>query len=192
MAALEISVPATALARSLRSGALIIAGTILLAVSAKLQVPLPPVPMTMQTFVVLVMGAVYGPRLGSATMLAYLAEGLAGIPVFAAPTAGPAYMAGPTAGYLAGFVASVAFVGLAARRGWCGRLVPLAATLGFGHLMILAFGVGWLSHLVGWEKAVLTGFVPFAWATLVKTVLAVAAVRGLHRILPSSHPAGEQ
>src|SRR5687768_6398285 len=91
--------PAAARSGLWRSAVLVVLGTALLAVSAKIQVPFWPVPMTMQTFVVLVLGMAYGMRLGVATMLAYIAEGFAGLPVFAGSAAGPAYLVGPTAGY---------------------------------------------------------------------------------------------
>src|SRR3712207_1567628 len=92
-----------------RAAALMLLGSALLAISAKIQVPLPPVPMTMQTLVVLLIGATYGWRLGGATTLLYIAEGMLGLPVFAntpPQVASPAYLLGPTGGYLAGYVAA--------------------------------------------------------------------------------------
>ena len=94
---------------ALRTLVLIALGTALMALSAKVNLPLPYVPMTLQTLVVLMIGAAYGWRLGSATMIAYLAEGAMGLPVFAGPVGGIAPLVGPTAGYLFGFVGA-AFV----------------------------------------------------------------------------------
>ena len=88
---------------AIRAIALAVIGSILLTLSAKIQVPFWPVPMTMQTFVVLVLGVAYGWRLAGATVLLYLAQGALGLPVFAAG-GGPAYMDGPTGGYLVGFL----------------------------------------------------------------------------------------
>jgi hypothetical protein len=104
-----------------RALVLAVAGTLLLTLSAKMKVPFYPVPMTMQTLVVLVIGAVYGWRLGVATILLYLAEGASGLPVFADTPErgiGLAYMMGPTGGYLLGFVVGAAIVGWLAERGW--------------------------------------------------------------------------
>jgi biotin transport system substrate-specific component len=94
---------------SLRGFVLVALGSALMALSAKVSLPLPYVPMTLQTLVVLMIGAAYGWRLGSATMIAYLAEGAIGLPVFAGPVGGIAPLVGPTAGYLFGFIGA-AFV----------------------------------------------------------------------------------
>ncbi len=104
-----------------RFAALAIAGTLALALSAKVQIPFYPVPMTLQTLAVLAIGAAFGLRLAAATVALYLIEGLLGLPVFAGAVAGPAYMFGPTGGYLLGFLASAAFVGFAADRGCYAR-----------------------------------------------------------------------
>ena len=107
------------LARDSRSAQaiLVVAGTLLLAVSAKVQVPFWPVPMTMQTFVVLLLGIAYGPRLGLVTGALYLVEGALGFPVFA-KGAGVAYLIGPTGGYLFGFVLAMGVCGWLANQGW--------------------------------------------------------------------------
>src|SRR5262249_11270176 len=116
----------------LRNCVLALIGTLLLTASAKIQVPFWPVPMTMQTFVVLCLGAVLGPRLGATTVLLYLAEGAVGLPVFAGTPEkglGLAYMAGPTGGYLVGFVAGAAVTGWLAERGWDRSIVRLFAAM---------------------------------------------------------------
>lgn len=168
-----------------RAGVLILAGSALLTLSAKVQVPFWPVPMTLQTFAVLVIGATYGARLGAATVIAYLAEGIAGLPVFAGVSAGPAYVAGPTAGYLVGFVIAAALVGALAQRGWDRNLPRLVIAMTLGHVALFITGVAWLAHLFGWEKAVAAGVAPFVLATLLKTALAVAAMRGFWILLGS-------
>lgn len=157
--------------------AAVILGTLLLAASAKVQVPFWPVPMTMQTTVVLVLGMAYGWRLGAATVALYLAQGLMGLPVFAGPTAGPAYMMGPTAGYLVGFLAAAAVIGWLADRGWDQTWGRTALAMALGHAVIFAFGVAWLAGLVGLEKAVAVGLTPFIAATILKTGLGLALVQ---------------
>jgi biotin transport system substrate-specific component len=139
--------------------------------------------MTMQTLVVLVLGAAYGPRLGAATVIAYVAEGVAGLPVFAGASAGPLYMMGPTAGYLAGFLVAVIVVGILAERGWDRRLATLIAAMCIGHALIFVSGVAWLTELFGFSKAIAAGLTPFIWATVLKTALGVALLRGLWTVV---------
>jgi biotin transport system substrate-specific component len=177
--------PAEGMAAAMRAVVLALFGSLLLALSAKVQVPFWPVPMTMQTFVVLVLGAAYGWRLGLATVLLYLAEGAFGLPVFAGTPEkgiGLAYMAGPTGGYLVGFAAAAAFAGWLAERGWTRRVVPLAAMMVLGHAAIFLFGLSWLAVSIGWAKAIALGLTPFWAATALKTALAMAAVAGLDRL----------
>jgi len=168
--------PQQAASRLARFAALAIGGTLALAISAKIQVPFYPVPMTLQTLLVLIIGAAFGARLAAATVALYLAEGLLGLPVFAGVLAGPAYMAGPTGGFLVGFFLAAALVGCLAERGWDRSLGLLLATMILGHVVIFAFGLAWLAHLVGAEKAWALGFAPFYAATVVKTLLAWALV----------------
>jgi biotin transport system substrate-specific component len=164
-----------------RSGAvektlLAIGGSLLLAVSAKIQVPFWPVPMTLQSLTVLLIGLGFGSRLGAATVLLYLAEGFLGLPVFAGAIAGPAYMAGPTGGYLLGFLLSAAAVGALAERGWDRNLLRASAAIAAGHVLLFIPGVLWLTFLFGWTKAVAVGVTPFVAATILKTALGVAMI----------------
>lgn len=152
---------------------LVLGGSLLLALSAKVQVPFWPVPMSMQTFVVLGIGAAYGARLAGITVATYLAQGAVGLPVFTAG-GGAALLAGPTGGYLLGFLAAAILVGALADRGWCrSRLSTLVAFLG-GTLVIFAVGVAWLTVLFGWATAISAGVVPFLLSEAVKIALAVA------------------
>jgi biotin transport system substrate-specific component len=162
---------------ALRTAVLMLVGTAVLTLSAKIQVPFYPVPMTMQTLVVLVLGAAYGWRLAGATVALYLLEGAAGLPVFASPLTGPAYLMGPTGGFLLGFLASAMLTGFMAERGWDRSLVRIAVMMTVGHAVIFAFGIGWLTTLMPLAEAWAVGFAPFAGATLVKTALAVAVVQ---------------
>jgi biotin transport system substrate-specific component len=166
----------------LRSAVLMAVGSLLLALSAKLQVPFWPVPMTMQTFVVLVLGMAYGWRLAGATVLLYLAEGAAGLPVFASGS-GILYMAGPTGGFLVGFLAAVALLGWLAERGWDRSLVLTGVAMVAGHAVILGCGVAWLACLFGWTKAVEFGLTPFWAATVLKTALGVAVMPAAWNLL---------
>lgn len=160
--------------RLLKPVLLALLGTAALAISAKIQIPFIPVPMTMQTLVVLMLGMAFGWRLGVATVALYLLEGAAGLPVFAGPSTGMAYMAGPTGGYLLGFLLAAAFTGWAAQRGWDRDLPRTAVAMAAGHLIVFIPGVAWLAALIGWDKAWSLGFVMFLPATLLKTALGVA------------------
>ena len=173
--------PIHPLARNL---ALVVLGSLLLILSARLQAPMWPVPMTMQSFVVLFLGAALGPVLGGLSVALYLAQGLSGLPVFALPgAAGPAYFLGPTGGFLLSFVPAAVIAGLFARNG------ASLARVGFGmilaHALILALGTLWLAYLaqmpngmtgLGIERAWLRGFEPFILGSLVKAALATACV----------------
>lgn len=161
----------------LRALALMLVGSGLLTLSAKIQVPMFPVPMTLQTLVVVMLGAAYGWRLGGATVGLYLAEGLAGLPVFAGSVAGPLYFAGPTGGFLIGFLAAALLTGALAERGWDRPLLRVLALMALGHAVIFAFGLGWLSALIGPEKAWALGAAPFVLATALKTALAAGLMQ---------------
>jgi biotin transport system substrate-specific component len=168
-----------------RAVILVALGTALLALSAKINLPLPYVPMTLQTLVVLMIGAAYGWRLGSATVIAYLAEGAIGLPVFAGPVGGLAPLLGPTAGYLAGFVAAAFITGWLSERGWDRSVPRLFVAMGFGHIVILAAGFAWLAFgmKLGVEKAWLVGIVPFVAASVIKNALGAAFVPAIRHML---------
>lgn len=166
-----------------RNAILVVLGTALLTLSAKVNLPLPYVPMTLQTLVVLMVGAAYGWRLGSATVVTYLAEGALGIPVFASPVGGIAPLVGPTAGYLYGFVAAAFVTGWLAERGWDRSVLWLFVAMAFGHTLILAAGFGWLAFgmKLGVEKAWMVGIVPFIAASLIKNALGATLVPAIRR-----------
>lgn len=160
----------------LRDAMIALAATGLLTLSAKIQVPL-IVPMTLQSLVVLVIGAAFGWRLGAATLALYLAEGAMGLPVFAGTPekgAGIAYMAGPTGGYLAGFLVAAVVTGFLAERGWTKSVLGALAAMSIGHAVIFLFGFAWLAVLFGASKAFVIGVAPFYAATLIKTLLGTA------------------
>jgi biotin transport system substrate-specific component len=165
----------------LRPAALVLLGTMALAVSAKIQVPFYPVPMTMQTLVVLILSAIFGVRLACLTVVVYLIEGASGLPVFASGS-GLAYLVGPTAGFLAGFLAAAAAVGYAAEKGFDRSFAASFAVMSLGHAIIFCFGFAWLSLLFGPAKAWAVGVAPFIAATVLKTIIAALFVPALWRL----------
>jgi biotin transport system substrate-specific component len=164
----------------MRSVILVAVGTALLTLSAKVNLPLPYVPMTLQTLVVLMIGAAYGWRLGAATVALYLLQGALGMPVFAGTPEkgiGLAYMVGPTGGYLIGYVAAAAVTGALAGLGWDRRVSTTILSMLAGTAVIYAFGIGWLGMVVGWDKPVLAwGLTPFLLGDLIKLALAAAVL----------------
>jgi biotin transport system substrate-specific component len=164
---------------------LVLFGTLLLTLSAKVHIPFWPVPLTMQTFVVLLIGMTYGTRLAGATLLLYLGEGAIGLPVFSGTPErglGLAYLAGPTGGFLVGFFFAAVLLGWLAERGWRGNVWLITAAMILGHAVIFATGLLWLSMIVGWAQAWTLGAMPFVLATIVKTVLGVVTVVALSRL----------
>lgn len=176
------SLAATALPLSgnsaiLRDVLLVVFGTILLTLSAKVKVPFWPVPMTMQTFAVLFLAATLGLKLGMATVLLYLAEGAFGLPVFTGTPEkgiGLAYMAGPTGGYLVGFAVAAAIVGWAADKGFSRNWLAMMAFMTAGTVVIFVLGFAWLQNLIGVAKAWQFGVLPFLPGAGLKILLAVA------------------
>ena len=171
--------PEGSLAKPLRLAILALVGSMLLTLSAKIQVPFWPVPMTMQTFVVLVIGMAYGWRLGGATLLLYMAEGAMGLPVFAGTPEkgiGIAYMMGGTGGYLVGFLLAAMLTGWLAERGMDRRPATTALAMLAGNVAIYVPGVLWLASLIGFEKAVQFGLTPFLASDAVKLLLAAAVM----------------
>ena len=154
----------------------------LLVAASKVSFAIGPVPLTMQTFAVAVVGAWLGTRQGVAAVIAYLALGFAGLPVFATPLCGPAALMGPTAGYLVSFPMAAAISGLLAERGWTGketlgkRVFASFISQYAANIFIVAFGALWLSASIGVEKAVLVGFVPFVIGALLKAILGTAVL----------------
>lgn len=164
-----------------RQVVLVLAGSAALAVSAQIQVPLWPVPITGQTLIVLLLGFALGPWLAAATVAAYLVEGAVGLPVFAGFAAGAGVLAGPTAGYLFGFVLAAWVTGVLAERGWHRRRVTVAAGMVVGNLIIYLLGVSWLATIVGASAAMTSGLVPFLVGDAIKIAVAVAVLPAVTR-----------
>lgn len=159
-----------------REIALILAGTALLAVCAQIGNPLVPVPATLQTFAVLLIGATFGAKRAAVTTLAYLAEGALGLPVFAASGAGLVKLVGPTAGYLWSFPAAAFAIGYLMERGCDRRFVTALLALLIGDLLILLAGFAWLATTVGPQVAWSTGVAPFIFFNALKIALVAAAL----------------
>ena len=173
-----------ALARKL---ALAFAASLLLTLSAKISVPFFPVPMTMQTFVVVGIGLAMGPVWGVTAVAMYLAQGALGLPVFAGTPEkgiGLAYMAGPTGGYLAGYLVAAFVTGKLAERGWDRTVVTAFLAALAGAVALYVPGMLWLGQVVGWDKPVLDwGLWPFVYGDLLKTALAAAVFPAAWAIL---------
>lgn len=153
---------------------LILTGSLLIALSAQVAVPLAfsPVPVTGQTFAVLLIGALFGSRRGAATVIVYLIEGACGLPFFAERTGSAAILLGPTGGYLIGFVGAAYLTGWLAERGWDRGLFSTAAAMVLGNMVIYITGLAWLSSFVGLENVLALGLYPFVPGAIVKIALA--------------------
>ncbi len=164
----------------LHSLGLLFIGTLILTLSAKFKIPFYPVPMTLQTLVVLLIGVTFGWRLGFATIIFYLAQGLAGFPVFAGTPEkglGFVYMVGPTGGYLVGFALAAAVTGWMAEHGFDRSLVGTAVAMLCGNIVIYICGLAWLGQFVGYsEKLLAFGITPFILGDLAKIALAAVSI----------------
>ena len=162
--------------------ALILFGTLLLAVSSKIQVPFWPVPMTMQTFIVFIIGMSYGWKLAFSTLIAYLAEGALGLPVFA-KGGGLLYLIGPTAGYLYGMAIAAGVIGFLAERGYNNSYIKSLISLIIGTVIIFVLGVGYLGSVIGYDKALAGGLYPFIPSEFFKIGLAVILIPSIKRYI---------
>ena len=161
----------------------ILIGSILLAISSKIKIPFYPVPMTMQTLVVLIIGIGFGWKLGIATIMLYLFEGIIGLPVFSGTPekgVGLIYFTGPTMGYLIGFLVAVFFAG---KFNYDNNLFKNFLKLTFATSFIYILGMLWLGGLIGWDKPIFKlGAQPFLLAELFKILLATFAINQIKKI----------
>ena len=158
-------------ANLLKKISLVIFGTLILTISAKIKVPFYPVPMTMQTFVVVLIGITLGWKLGLITILTYLFEGAIGLPVFAGTPekgVGIIYMTGPTGGYLFGFIFSVFIAGFVNLNK---NIFIKFLLISLSIFSIYLIGVPWLAHLAGWEIAYVWGIKNFILAEIFKILI---------------------
>ena len=161
---------------------LVLFGTILLAISAKIQLPFWPVPMTMQTFVIFLIGMTYSVRLSFSTVSMYLFEGAIGLPVFASG-GGIAYLVGPTSGYLYGMLISSVVISYLANLGFSKTYFKTSISLLIGSFIIFLFGILYLGSIIGYEKAIIAGLLPFIPSELFKIALAVSLIPSIQKII---------
>ena len=158
-------------------------GSIILAISSKIKIPFYPVPMTMQTLVVLMIGIGFGWRLGVATIVLYLFEGIIGLPVFSGTPekgVGLIYFTGPTMGYLLGFLASAYCAG---KFSYDNNIVKTFLKLFFATSFVYILGISWLGSLIGWDKPILQlGVYPFLLAEFFKILIATFAINHIKKI----------
>ncbi|MCH9844220.1 MAG: biotin transporter BioY [Alphaproteobacteria bacterium] len=161
-----------------RNAILCIVGTILLAVSAQVKVPIGPVPISMQSFVVLLIGVSYGMSLGGFTVLLYLMYGIAGLPVFAGGI-GAAVLLGPSGGYLIGFWLAAMVAGYLAQNGFTQNFPRMMALGIIASAAIYVTGLLQLGAVIGWDKPILQiGLLPFIYGDCLKIILVAALMRG--------------
>jgi len=158
-----------------KQAVLAVLGSLFIAICAQVTIHLPLVPVTLQTFAVLAVGAAFGMRLGAATLALYVLEGLAGLPVFAEFRAGLAVLMGPTGGYLIGFVIAAALVGWFAERGYDRRVLSMFGVMILGAAVLYIPGLLWLMQFTGADKVLELGLYPFLWGDLLKAALAAVA-----------------
>jgi biotin transport system substrate-specific component len=162
--------------------ALLLFGTGVLALASQISVPMVPVPITMQTFALTMIGVLYGWRLGALTVLAWLGEAMMGLPVLANGSGGLAPFVGPTAGYLVSFPIIAALAGYLAEKGWTGRSVVKSFLAHLSaNILCLAVGGAWLAWLLGVEKGLALGVTPFILGAVLKSALAAALLMALAR-----------
>ena len=170
---------------AITKAALVVFGSLLLAVSAQFKIPLYPVPVTGQTLVVLLIGMTYGPRLGGITMAAYLLEGALGLPVFAGGAAGAAVLMGPTGGYLFGFLLASAAMGYLAERGMGRTAASTITAMVIGNCVIYLCGALWLANFIGFGQALAAGVLPFLYGDALKLVVAAGLMPLAWRVVTS-------
>lgn len=186
-ALVEVFGPSEGTALRVKQIAMVVLGMALLAISAKISIPMIPVPITMGTFAVLTIGAAYGPRLGMATILGYMIIGMAGFDVFAGASAeafGITYMMGGTGGYLVGYVLATLALGMAARQGWDRSIGMMALAMFIGNALIYIPGLLWLGTLYGWDQPILQwGFTPFIIGDVLKLALAALILPAVWKLV---------
>jgi biotin transport system substrate-specific component len=171
---------------------LIFAGLIFIGLSAQLAIGF-PVPITGQTFAVLMIGALYGARLGSMCLVSYILAGAVGVPVFSNFGSGVLFLSGPTGGFLFGFIAAAYVVGLLAERGWDRRVWTTILAMVLGNLVLYAFGLLWLFCLMGFNTKVLAmGLYPFIPGDILKIALAAALLPSGWKLLENTRFAGKK
>ena len=164
---------------------LIVLGIAVLTLSAKLNIPMWPIPFTMQTFAVLVLGAAYGSRLGLASVAGYIGLGAMGLPFFAMG-GGLIYLTMPTGGYLIGFLPAVYIAGLMSEKGLDRRFASAIAGFALAHALIFVFGLAWLTRFINFTEALSVGLYPFIPSAIIKFSAATGVMLLLWRLKKES------
>ncbi len=159
-----------------RSAGLVLGFSLLTALAAQIVIPIGPVPITGQTFAVLLTGALLGSRLGAMAMVVYLIEGASGLPFFYGGSGGIAHLLGPTGGYLVAFPAAAFITGAFAEHGWDKRFLTAAAAMTIGSALIILSGWAWLSQFMTASVAFHAGVTKFIVGDVVKIILAAAVL----------------
>ncbi|MBI2212050.1 MAG: biotin transporter BioY [Acidobacteria bacterium] len=175
---------------AIRNIGLVVAASLLIAISAQIAIPLQPVPMTLQPVAILLVGAALGSSRGAAAAALYLVEGLSGMPVFAGGAAGPAVFLGPTAGYLLAFPAAAWIAGLASERGWARSMMTTIPPMILAVATIHLGGWAWLATAMGLgaQKAFMLGVAPFWASDILKIAIAATTLPAAHGLLSRSRP----
>lgn len=170
---------------SLHTITLAVLGSIIIALSAQIAIPLPftPVPISGQTFGVLLIGMLLGAKRGALSVFFYLIEGAMGLPVFAGLKGGLPHLIGPSGGYLIGFVLCAYVVGFLSERGWDRAILKTAIMMITGNIIIYFCGILWLSHYVGLSNAFIMGFIPFVVGDLIKIAFLMISMSLVWRLL---------
>ncbi len=161
-----------------------IGGSLLLALLARLSLPVPfsPVPITGQTFGVLLLGGLLGSRLAALSIFLYLIEGMIGLPVFAGGSLGLLYLFGPTGGYLIGFIPAAFLIGYLIENGWNKKFSLIIASMTIGTTVIFLFGVSWLTLTAGINTSIKIGLIPYLPGTAIKIALVSIFIHTLNRL----------
>ena len=154
---------------------------LMLAALSRVTIPLQPVPITGQTLGVLLTGMMLGRKRALAAVIAYLAMGLVGFPVFANGAFGLATLIGPTGGYLLGFIPAAFVMGWLGDKGWYKHALTAISALLIGHAIVFAFGLLWLANFTGWSAVLATGLIPFLPGAVIKTLIAFVLIPVLRK-----------
>ncbi|MDA3838359.1 MAG: biotin transporter BioY [Candidatus Delongbacteria bacterium] len=161
--------------KSIAKDIILVASTsLMIALMAQIVIPMYPVPFTGQTLGVLLTGALIGKKRASLSLLSYLLMGFIGMPVFVGGTFGIARLAGPTGGYLIGFVFAAMIVGYLCEKGWDRNFITSVFAMIIGSVVIYSFGLLWLSNFTGWSKVLSSGLIPFISGDIIKILIAAS------------------
>lgn len=163
--------------------ALVFSGIIALMAQVAIPLPFTPVPITGQTFAVLLAGALLGPRYGALTIIFYLLEGASGLPFFAGGSSGWFHLWGPTGGYLMAYIPAAYVVGILAERGWDRRWGKALSMMMVGEAIILSLGALWLIRYVPADRVLMLGVIPFLPGDIIKGMLAATVLPSGWKIL---------